>query len=93
MPKNEGCFLVVGPPHRIVWTGMLSAGFRPQTQSPLGFGFVCDLTFSALPQGGSLFEAWLMHLDAEGTTKHEQMGFDQGWRVALSQLTDLYGVG
>jgi uncharacterized protein YndB with AHSA1/START domain len=71
---------------------MLSAGFRPQTQSPLGF-FVCDLTFSALPHGRGQFEAWLIHLDAEGKTKHEQMGFDHGWRAALSQLTELYGVG
>ncbi|MDN5251369.1 SRPBCC domain-containing protein [Betaproteobacteria bacterium LSUCC0117] len=91
LPRNEGCFLLVEPPHRIIWTGVLSRGFRPQAQKELDFGFVCDLSFTALQTGGSRFNALVMHSDAEGKAKHEQMGFDQGWRIALSQLVELYG--
>ena len=91
LPRNEGCFLLVEPPHRIIWTGVLSRGFIPQAQKELDFGFVCDLSFTALQTGGSRFNALVMHSDAEGKAKHEQMGFDQGWRIALSQLVELYG--
>ena len=90
MPENKGCFLLVEKPNRIVWTGMMSRHFRPNPIPQLGFGFVCDLNFIALPQGGSRFHAIVRHIDAEGKTKHEQMGFDQGWRIALSQLVGLY---
>ena len=90
MPRNSGCFLLIEKPHRIIWTGLMGQGFRPNAIPQLGFGFVCDLNFTARPQGGSLFKAIVMHTDAEGKTKHEQMGFDQGWRIALSQLVELY---
>ena len=90
MPKSHGCFLHIEPHRRLVWTGMLSEGYRPNVIPQLGFGFVCDLSFTALPEGGSRFHAIVMHADAEGKTKHEQMGFDQGWRIALSQLVEIY---
>ena len=90
LPRNEGCFLLIEPPHRITWTGVLSRDFRPQAQKELDFGFVCDLSFTALQNGGSRFKALVMHSDAEGKAKHEQMGFDSGWRIALSQLVELY---
>ncbi|MEY2993844.1 MAG: hypothetical protein RL357_779 [Pseudomonadota bacterium] len=90
MPKSNGCFLLIEPPHRLVWTGMMSEGYRPNVISQLGFGFVCDLRFTPLPEGGSRFHACVMHADPEGKVKHEQMGFDQGWRAALSQLVELH---
>jgi uncharacterized protein YndB with AHSA1/START domain len=89
-PENHGCYLLIEKPTRLVWTGMLGEGFRPNPIPQLGFGFVCDLRFIPLAQGGTRFQATVMHSDPEGRTRHEEMGFDQGWRLALSQLVELY---
>ena len=69
---------------------MLGEDFRPNHVPQLGFGFVCDLRFTPLVQGGTRFHAIVKHADAEGKTKHEKMGFDEGWRIALSQLVELH---
>ena len=57
MPENRGCYLLIERPTRLVWTGILSEDFRPNPIPQLGFGFVCDLRFEALAQGGSRFRA------------------------------------
>ena len=90
MPENKGCYLLIEKPTRLVWTGILGENFRPNQIPQLGFGFVCDLRFTSLEQGGTRFQAIAMHSDAEGKIKHEKMGFEQGWRIALSQLVELY---
>ena len=90
MPENRGCYLLIERPLRLVWTGILGEDFRPNAIPQLGFGFVCDLRFTPLPQGGSRFHAIVRHSDAEGRSKHEAMGFHQGWRAALSQLVELH---
>ena len=90
MPENKGCYLLIEKPTRLVWTGILGENFRPNQIPQLGFGFVCDLRFISLEQGGTRFHAIVMHSDEEGKIKHEKMGFEQGWRMALSQLVELY---
>jgi len=90
MPQNIGCYLLIEKPSRLVWTGILGEDFRPNPIPQLGFGFVCDLQFTPLEQGGSKFHAIVKHSDTDGKIKHEQMGFDQGWRIALSQLVEHY---
>ena len=90
MPENRGCYLLIERPFRLVWTGILGEDFRPNPIPPNGFGFVCDLRFTPLEQGSSRFHAIVKHSDAEGKTKHEAMGFDHGWRMALSQLVELH---
>lgn len=90
MPENRGCYLLIERPTRLVWTGMLGEDFRPNPVPQLGFGFVCDLRFTPLVQGGTRFHAIVKHADADGKTKHEKMGFDEGWRIALSQLVELH---
>ena len=90
MPENRGCYLLIERPNRLVWTGLLREDFRPNAIPKDGFGFVCDLRFTPLPQGGSQFHAVVMHTDAEGKSKHEAMGFHGGWRAALSQLVELH---
>jgi uncharacterized protein YndB with AHSA1/START domain len=89
-PDNRGCYLVVERPHRLVWTNLMSEGYRPNVQKSLGFGFVCDLRFSPRPAGGTIFHVVVKHAQAESRIKHQDMGFDQGWRIALSQLEAWY---
>jgi uncharacterized protein YndB with AHSA1/START domain len=90
MPENKGCYLLIERPRRLVWTGIMSEDFRPNSAPQLGFGFVCDLRFTPIAEGGSRFHAIVKHSDAEAKAKHEAMGFDEGWRIALSQLVELY---
>ena len=90
MPENKGCYLLIEKPTRLVWTGILGENFRPNQIPQLGFGFVCDLRFISLEQGRTRFHAIVMHSDEEGKIKHEKMGFEQGWRMALSQLVEHY---
>ena len=90
MPENNGCYLLIEKPTRLIWTGILGENFRPNQIPQLGFGFVCDLRFISLEQGGTRFHAIVMNSDEEGKIKHEKMGFEQGWRMALSQLVEHY---
>ena len=71
MPENQGCYLLIERPTRLVWTGALGEDFRPNPTPQLGFSFVCDLRFTPLAQGGTRFHAIVKHADAEGKTKHE----------------------
>lgn len=85
---NNGCYLEVIPNSKLVWTGMMTQGFRPAPASPYGFHFVATLLFTKNPEG-SFYQAIVAHADEEGRKKHEQMGFQQGWGLALDQLEAL----
>jgi uncharacterized protein YndB with AHSA1/START domain len=89
MPENVGSFLAVDAPRRLVWTNLMGADYRPAPVSSLGFGFVCELRLDPLPQGGTLYQATVRHVDEAGKRQHEDMGFEAGWRAALKQLVEL----
>ena len=89
MPEGAGCYLAVEAPHRLVWTNLLGPGFKPQAIQAPDFGFVCDLQFQALPDGGTRYHAQVHHVDAAGRDAHAAMGFEQGWSAALDQLVEL----
>lgn len=89
MAENLGSFLLVEPPRRLVWTNLMGPDFRPLPVSALGFGFVCDLRLDPLPNGGTWYQATVRHVDEAGKRQHEAMGFEAGWRAALSQLVTL----
>jgi uncharacterized protein YndB with AHSA1/START domain len=85
---NEGCYLEVVPDRRLVWTDALEPGFRPSRKQP---GPNCPFLFTACillePHGGGTqYTAIAMHTDAASRTKHEEMGFHEGWGTALDQL-------
>ena len=89
MPNEAGCYLAVEAPHRLVWTNMLGPGFMPTAIQPPGFGFVCELRFDRLPNGGTHYQATVHHTDAAGRDAHAAMGFEAGWSAALDQLVEL----
>ena len=88
-PEGIGCFLAVQAPHRLVWTNLLGPGFKPQAITHPGFGFVCELQFDRLPDGGTRYQAQVHHTDTAGRDAHAAMGFEQGWTAALQQLVEL----
>ncbi len=87
--ENHGCYLKVVPHQELIWTGLLTRGFRPAPPQTMGFGFVATLQFIK-NDGGTLYRAVVAHSDEEGRRRHEQMGFREGWGLALNQLEELF---
>jgi uncharacterized protein YndB with AHSA1/START domain len=79
---NPGCFLEIAPQARIVWTSMLTGGWRPA--SPwLGMTAI----FTLADEGeGTRYVARCLHKDAADSQKHEEMGFFDGWDTCITQL-------
>ena len=72
LPEGGGCFLAVEAPHRLVWTNLLGPDFKPQAITHPGFGFVCELRFDRLPEGGTRYQAQVHHVDAAGHRRQLQ---------------------
>ena len=87
---NTGCFLEVIPNERLVWTGALGPGFRPQT-GPLLFTAIIEL--ERTPSGGTKYRAIAMHLDPAMRKEHDTMGFHEGWGAVFDQLVELMQSG
>lgn len=81
---NPGLFLDVTPMERIVWTSMLTAGWRPGTPwLPMTGVFLLEDA-----PGGTRFTARCLHADDAGRAKHEEMGFFEGWGIMVDQLEE-----
>lgn len=81
---NSGCYLVIEPGRRLVFTDALLPGFRP---APEPF-FTAEITIEAI-EGGTRYRARAMHRDQEGRDRHEAMGFHEGWGTCFDQLVEL----
>ncbi len=82
---NTGCYLVVEPNRRLVWTAALRGGYRPNDFSVVGFPFTAELTLEPV-DGGTKYTARVLHAKAEHCASHAEMGFVEGWGAALDQL-------
>ncbi len=87
---NLGCFLEIVENKKLVWTDVLLPGFRPAKSVVSG----ADLPLTAIilieAHGkGSKYTAIVMHQDAEGRKRHEEMGFHMGWGQCFDQLVAL----
>lgn len=81
MPQSEGCYLEVVENERLVWTDALKAGYRP-SETP----FFTGMILLEPEAGGTKYTAIAMHKDEETARKHAEMGFHEGWGIALDQL-------
>jgi uncharacterized protein YndB with AHSA1/START domain len=88
--ENHGCYLEVVENKKIVWTEMMTKGFRPAPANPMGFHFVGTILFCKKDKGTS-YKAIVAHADDEGRKKHDVMGFQEGWGKAFDQLVELMG--
>ena len=90
---HVGCYLEVIPNERLVWTNVLTPGYRPANRSSQAEG--CnDLLFTAVitlePHGtGTKYTALAIHGDEATSKKHADMGFREGWGQVLDQLVAL----
>lgn len=79
---NPGSFLEVVPGERLVFTSMLTAGWRPNTPW-MGFTAIISMTDEG---SGCRYTAHVMHPDDASREKHEEMGFFEGWGTVITQL-------
>ncbi|MCW0134176.1 SRPBCC domain-containing protein, partial [Burkholderia pseudomallei] len=84
---NPGCFLEIAPEAHIVFTSMLTGGWRPHTPW-LGFTAIVTLNDD---DAGCRYEARVMHPDAATRDRHEQLGLFEGWNICITQLDELAG--
>lgn len=87
--NDPGCFLEVVPEVRLVWTSALGPGYRPLITPAGGFAMTAILTFRDDDGGGTVYNARVLHADAEGRDRHAAMGFHDGWGAATAQLDEL----
>jgi uncharacterized protein YndB with AHSA1/START domain len=81
---NPGCFLEIVPQTRIVFTTLLTAGWRPQTP-----WLALTASFSMDDEGdGTRYVARAMHPDKATRDRHDQMGFFEGWNICIDQLEE-----
>ncbi len=82
---NPGCFLEIVPQQRLVFTSMLTGGWRPNTP---WMGFTAIITLADEP-GGTRYVATVMHPDPATRDRHEELGFFEGWNTCITQLDEL----
>jgi len=81
---NPGCYLLVEPGRRLVFTDALGPGFRPQAEP-----FMTAEIILAPDGDGTRYRAIVRHADPAARKRHEEMGFFDGWGTALDQLVEL----
>ena len=82
---NSGCFLEVETPNRLVWTGALGPGFRPNDFSEGGFPFSAELTFEPV-DGGTRVHGPGDARQRRRSTPTTRWASSSGWGAALDQL-------
>jgi uncharacterized protein YndB with AHSA1/START domain len=81
---NPGCFTEIVEMEKIVWTSMLTGGWRPATPWLAMTG-----VFLMSDEGeGTRYIARALHRNAEDAKKHDDMGFQEGWGTMVSQTEE-----
>jgi uncharacterized protein YndB with AHSA1/START domain len=86
--ENIGCYLEIVENERLVFTSALGPGFRPLGEAP-EFPFTAVISLEPNGRGGTRYSALAMHGDPAVATRHEELGFHDGWGAALDQLVAL----
>lgn len=81
---SPGAFLDVVRGERIVFTSALSEGWRPVADG--GLPMTAIISMADDKDGGTLYEARVLHADEAGRKQHEEMGFYEGWGTCIDQL-------
>ena len=79
---NPGCFLDIVAQRRLVFTSLMTEGWRPATPW-LAFTATIELADEA---DGTRYVATAMHPDLATHDRHAEMGFFEGWNTCIDQL-------
>jgi uncharacterized protein YndB with AHSA1/START domain len=84
---NLGTYLEVIPNERLVWTDALLPGYRPTAKvvEHLSFSFTGIISLESVGSQ-TRYKATVLHSNEADRKKHEDMGFEAGWGIALDQL-------
>lgn len=88
---NVGCYLAVEPNRLLVFTSIMTEGFRPVApqNGAEDLPFTGRIEIEPAEGGGTHYRAIALHADEDGRRRHEEMGFHVGWGAALDQLVAL----
>lgn len=75
--------LEIVPRERIVFTDLLTGGWRPAAEPFLGFTAIITMEDEG---ERTRYRARALHKTPEEAKKHDEMGFSEGWNTAISQL-------
>ena len=84
---DEGVLLTVVPERLVVFTNLLTAGWRPQVPRP--FGFVATFSLTDLGDSRTGYRASAAHASGDDAERHRAMQFEQGWGAAAAQLEEV----
>lgn len=84
-PHVTGCFLDIVPAQRLVFTTVMSEGWQPIEP---WIAITAIMTLQAV-DGGTLYAAEVLHRNAAEAAKHDEMGFQMGWGMAIDQMAAL----
>ena len=84
-PHVEACFLDVAPQQRLVWTTALAEGWQPIEP---WLALTAIITFEAEGRG-TRYSARVLHKSPADSRKHNELGFHEGWGIAIGQLAAL----
>lgn len=84
VPHLSACFLDVVPRQHIVYTNMLTGGWRPAAH-----GFVTAIITLADHPDGTIYRARALHKSRADRERHEELGFRDGWGTVVAQLAEL----
>jgi uncharacterized protein YndB with AHSA1/START domain len=87
---TEACYLEVLKNDRLVWTDIMTEGFRPAGE---GFhievgGFTVILVLETVGANQTRYTAYVLHKGKAQRDKHDAQGFSHGWNAALDQLVE-----
>lgn len=81
---NQGVFLEIVAPERIVFTDAFGPGWVPSNKAFM----TVVVTFEEV-QGKTQYTARALHWNAADCLAHEEMGFHRGWGESLDRLVAL----
>ncbi|HKJ54265.1 MAG TPA: SRPBCC family protein [Gammaproteobacteria bacterium] len=81
----DGCFLEVLPMERIVFTEVLSEGWRPADP----FLSMTAIIGLADEGAGTRYTADVLHKNEADSKRHREMGFEEGWGTVIGQLEEM----
>jgi uncharacterized protein YndB with AHSA1/START domain len=96
--NNIGCFLEIIPFEKLVWTNAFLPGYRPRFQDSSTPEAKNDFIFAAIIElkdleDGTQYTATIRHADEISCQKHDGMGFEAGWGMALDQMIHMIQKG
>jgi uncharacterized protein YndB with AHSA1/START domain len=85
-PHVDAAFLVVEELERLVFTNAIDGDWRPARPEPVAM--TAEITLADHP-GGTDYRVLVRHGDPAARTRHEGLGFLDGWGTVTAQLAVL----